>query len=87
VKKFPVALGTEPHKSAFLLIVSIPMEAGMSRSDELKKIADNCADMAQAAKDLPKKNRLERLADGWNTLAQSQAWLDGETDDPGPKAA
>jgi hypothetical protein len=59
----------------------------MSRTDELKKIADNCADMVEAAKDPPKKNRLERLADGWKSLAQSQAWLDGETDDPGPKAA
>jgi hypothetical protein len=59
----------------------------MSRADELKKIADNCSDMAEAAKDLPKKNRLERLADGWKSLAQSQAWLDGETDDTGPKTA
>ena len=27
------------------------------------------------------------MADGYKSLAQSQAWLDGETDDPGPKAA
>jgi hypothetical protein len=59
----------------------------MSRSAELKKIADNCAEIAQAAKDEPKKKRFERLAEGWQNLAQSQAWLDGETDDPGPKAA
>jgi hypothetical protein len=58
------------------------METGMSRAEELKKIADNCADMAEAAKELPKKNRLERLADGYKSLAESQAWLDGETSDP-----
>ena len=28
----------------------------MSRSDELKKIADNCVEMADAAKDIPQKN-------------------------------
>jgi hypothetical protein len=59
----------------------------MSKSDEMKNIADNCIEMAQAAKDKPKKNRLERLAAGWNSLAKSQAWLDGEIDDPGPEAA
>jgi len=59
----------------------------MSKTDELKKIADNCIEMAQAAKDLPQKKRFERLADGWKSLAQSQAWLEGEMDDPGPKAA
>jgi hypothetical protein len=64
-----------------------PMEAGLSKSDELKKIANNCVEMAEAAKDIPQKKRFERLADGWKTLAKSQAWLDGETDDPGPKAA
>jgi hypothetical protein len=63
------------------------MEAGVSKSDQLKKIADNCVKMAEAAKDIPQKKRFERLADGWKTLAKSQAWLDGETDDPGPKAA
>ncbi len=59
----------------------------MSKTEELQKIADNCADMAEAAKDLPKKNRLKRLAEGWKSLAQSQAWLDGKPDEPGPKAA
>jgi hypothetical protein len=59
----------------------------MNKSDKMKKIAENCVDMAEAAKDSPKKKRLERLADGWNSLAQNQAWLDGEPNDPGPKAA
>jgi hypothetical protein len=58
----------------------------MSKADELKKIADNCAEMAENAKEPPKKNHLERLADGYKSLAQSQAWLDGELHAPGPKA-
>ena len=61
------------------------MEAGMSRSEDLKKIADNCVEMAEAANDHPKRKRFERLADGWKSVAQSQARR--EADDTGPKAA
>jgi hypothetical protein len=50
----------------------------MTKSDELKQIAQNCADLAQTTLDNPKKKRLERLADGYSSLAQNQAWLDGE---------
>jgi hypothetical protein len=65
--------------------VDHPMEAGLSKSDELKKIASNCVEMAEAAKDIPQKKRFERLADGWKNLAKNQAWLDGETATPVPK--
>jgi hypothetical protein len=59
----------------------------MSKSEELRKFADNCAELAEATDNGPRKNRLARLAEGWGNLAQTQAWLDGEEDPPPPKAA
>jgi hypothetical protein len=59
----------------------------MSKADELRKIADNCQELAQASEESPKKKRLERLADGWKKLAQNQAWLDGDPDPQGPQTA
>ena len=64
-----------------------PLEAGMSKSEELRKFADNCVELAEAADNGPRKKRLERLAEGWKNLAQTQAWLDGEEDPHPPKAA
>jgi len=63
------------------------MEAGMTRSQKLQNRADNCVELAKAATDAAAKKRLERLAEGWKTVAETQAWLDGESDAPGPKAA
>jgi hypothetical protein len=59
-------------------------EAAMQSSDELKKFAQNCTDLADAAHSEPNKKRFERMAEAWNDLAQSQAWLDGEQ--PGPES-
>jgi hypothetical protein len=53
-------------------------EAAMQSSDELKKFAQNCTDLADTAHSEPNKKRFERMAEAWNDLAQSQAWLDGE---------
>jgi hypothetical protein len=58
--------------------VYFPKEAGMHKSDELRRNAENCAEMAQSSDNDPKKKRFERMAQGWNSLADSQAWLDGE---------
>jgi len=59
----------------------------MSKSEELRKFADNCVDLAEATNSGPRKKRLQRLAEGWKNLAQTQARLDGEEDPPPPKAA
>jgi hypothetical protein len=53
-------------------------EAAMQSSDELKKFAQNCTDLADTAHSEPNKKRFERMAEAWTDLAQSQAWLDGE---------
>ena len=53
-------------------------DAVMQNSDELKKFAQNCTDLADTAHSGPNKKRFERMAEAWNDLAQSQAWLDGE---------
>jgi cell wall assembly regulator SMI1 len=53
-------------------------EAAMQNSDELRKFAQNCTDLADTAHGEPNKKRFERMAEAWNDLAQSQAWLDGE---------
>ena len=50
----------------------------MQNSDELKKFAQNCTDLADTAHSEPNKKRFERMAEAWTDLAQSQAWLDGE---------
>src|SRR6185295_12575093 len=53
-------------------------EAAMQNSDELRKFAQNCTELADTAHGEPNKKRFERMAEAWNDLAQSQAWLDGE---------
>ena len=53
-------------------------EAGMNRSDDLRKNAENCVALAEATHSDPKKKRYARMATAWNSLADTQAWLDGE---------
>jgi hypothetical protein len=55
-------------------------EAGMNRSDDLRKNAENCVALADTADSDPKKKRYARMATAWNNLADTQAWLDGETE-------
>jgi hypothetical protein len=55
----------------------------MTKSQELRQNAENCSELARVAEDDPKK---KSMAQGWNQLAQTQAWLDGEPDGPGSKA-
>jgi hypothetical protein len=52
----------------------------MNNSQELRKNAENCVELAQAAESKPKQRRFERLAEGWSKMADAQAWLDGEKD-------
>ena len=52
----------------------------MSKSDDLRKNAANCVTMAEAADCDQKKKRFTRMATAWKSLADTQAWLDGEVD-------
>ncbi len=54
----------------------------MQKAEELRNHAENCAELAQAAESDPKKKRFERMAEGWKTVAENQAWLDGEDGKP-----
>jgi hypothetical protein len=54
----------------------------MNQTEELKNRAENCAELAQTAESEPKKKRFERMAEGWKTVAENQAWLDGEDGKP-----
>jgi hypothetical protein len=56
----------------------------MKRAEELRLHAENCAELAEAAKSAPNKKRFERMAEGWKTVADNQAWLDGEDDNAKP---
>jgi hypothetical protein len=53
-------------------------ETEMKKAEELRNHAENCAELAQAATSAPNKKRFERMAEGWKTVADNQAWLDGE---------
>jgi hypothetical protein len=55
------------------------MEEVMGKSDALRKNAENCAELADAADSVQKKKRYERMARSWNHLAETQSWLDGES--------
>jgi len=52
----------------------------MNRPDDLRKNAENCVALAEIADSGPKKKRYVRMATAWNCLADTQAWLDGETE-------
>ena len=56
----------------------------MNKSEELKRNAENCADLAAATSDERSKRRYERMEQAWNSLAKSQAWLDGEKGETAP---
>lgn len=58
----------------------------MNRSDDLRKNAENCVALAEAADSDPKKKRYARMATAWNSLADTQAWLDGQTSGQRPSA-
>ena len=51
----------------------------MRKSDELRKNAQSCAEMAVVAEKEPSKKRYERMAEAWRSLADTQAWLDGDS--------
>ena len=58
----------------------------MTKSGELRNNATNCAALANASSSEPKK-RYQRMAEGWDSVAENQEWLDGETKPGGDTAS
>jgi hypothetical protein len=56
----------------------------MNKSNDLRKYAENCVVLAETAGSDPSKKRYERMATAWNSLADTQAWLDGESEKKSP---
>jgi hypothetical protein len=50
----------------------------MKPSDLYRQNAENCMQMAEAAKGKPAYNRFKRMEAAWLALAEEQDWLDGE---------
>lgn len=50
----------------------------MKQSDTYRANAENCSEMAAAAKDEPARNRFKRMEAAWLALAEEEDWLDGE---------
>lgn len=47
-------------------------------SDLYRQNAENCMQLAEAAKGKPSHNRYKRMEAAWRALADEQDWLDGE---------
>jgi hypothetical protein len=50
----------------------------MKQSEQFLEHADNCAQLAERAKDEPTFKRYKRMEEAWRALAEEQDWLDGE---------
>jgi hypothetical protein len=50
----------------------------MKHSQHFLENAENCAQLAERAKDEPTYNRYRRMEAAWRALAEEQDWLDGE---------
>jgi hypothetical protein len=50
----------------------------LALAEILRHRARQCEDLALEAKDKPTRLRFEHLAEGWNSVSQTQSWLDGE---------
>jgi hypothetical protein len=54
------------------------LEDVMPTPEELRKNAENCAELAAHAADEPNQKRLKRMEKAWESLAETQEWLEGE---------
>jgi len=50
----------------------------MKQSQRFLENAENCAQLAERAKDEPTHKRYKRMEAAWRALAEEQDWLDGE---------
>jgi hypothetical protein len=48
------------------------------KSDEFRRHAENCNELAHDTTDAVAKRRYTRMAEAWESIAHTQAWLDGE---------
>ena len=51
----------------------------MKQSEQFLNNAENCAELAERAKDAPARKRFKLMEAGWLALAKEQDWLDGVT--------
>jgi hypothetical protein len=58
----------------------------MKQSDLYRQNAENCTQMAEAARGEPAYNRYKRMEAAWLALAEEQDWLDGELSPVDPEA-
>jgi hypothetical protein len=49
----------------------------MKQSEQFIENAENCAQLAEHARDAPTRLRYERMEAAWRSLAEQQDWLDG----------
>lgn len=49
----------------------------MTQTEQYLENADNCAELAERAKDEPSYKRFKLMEAGWLALAKEQDWLDG----------
>lgn len=56
------------------------------QSDMFRENAQNCANLAELAKDEPTHQRYKRMEAAWRALADEQDWLDGEKSPVGRSA-
>jgi hypothetical protein len=50
----------------------------MKKSEHFLENAENCAQLAERARDNASHNRYKRMEAAWLALAEEQDWLDGE---------
>ena len=54
------------------------VEEAMKQSEIYRQNAENCAYLAEGARDEPTRQRYKRMEAAWRSLADEQDWLDGE---------
>lgn len=50
-----------------------------SKADDMRRNAENCAEMAQDSKIRADKARFKRMEGAWSDLAKTQDWLEGRS--------
>ena len=53
----------------------------MRKSKEFRENAETCITLSESATNSPAKKRFKRLAEGWESMAETQDWLDGQPSD------